>query len=458
MRHYSKALLGGVAALALGGYTSGAANAFDETNWKWDLNILTNISESVIINIDIDPIGKVLDEVVQYQIGDVKATSSISNIYNWKPLEAVEVKSGYTAQHNLTVDTGYYSKNSGSGSGSAWAKGHLTTGQSNTAGLAGQLTTTASPDGDTPFFIGGAGALGGYFVSGGPSGAAGAGVIGAIGAHAHPGEVSFDGSLTAYQSQTNSFDAAIAGGYRYNTTASGDNDFHVNVTEEHITTTYKLVPKLQNALNELPQVSSVSTAIGNMISIETDTPVQESSLQVVFDTVEQKKFCRGEGQDRKCYGNKVDFDLANFDLDADLNVQDASPNLDSNNYNHDVALLLGLAAGAGLIEQADITASAEAYNIWNAQVDATATAIGNLKSINLETSKRDNGLVMADITQLSVANVSADANTHDIHLVNYNNLGKLDDAIAKATATAIGNAVNIKVNSAQCTAPCGTTP
>ena len=129
--------------------------------------------------------------------------------------------------------------------------------------------------------------------------------------------------------------------------------------------------------------------------------------------------------------------------------QPPEPNLDSGNYNHDVALLLGLAAGAGLIEQADITASAKAYDIWNAQTEATATAIGNIKSIDLETVRNANGLIIADITQLSVANVSADASVTGVNLINYTNLGKLDDPIAKATATAIGNAVNIKLNSGQ---------
>lgn len=145
----------------------------------------------------------------------------------------------------------------------------------------------------------------------------------------------------------------------------------------------------------------------------------------------------------------MNFEEAPFDLDADLNLQDELYDLDTGNHNHDVALLLGLAAGAGLIEQADISASSSASNIYNAQVESTASAFGNLKSINVETTEWDNGLVLADITQLSVANVSADATAYDVHLVNYNNLGKLTDPIASATATAIGNVVNIKVDSGQ---------
>ena len=203
---------------------------------------------------------------------------------------------------------------------------------------------------------------------------------------------------------------------------------------------------------ELPKVASVATAAGNIVSIETDTAVQEHSLQVVFDDVDKRCGRRGggESQVRNSRGGcGVNFEHAPFDLDADLNLQNNLPDLDTDNYNHDVALLLGLAAGAGLIEQADISASSSVNHIFNAQVDSTASAFGNLKSIDVSTAANMNGLVMADITQLSVANVSASATANDIHLVNYNNFGNLTDPIAKATATAIGNVVNIKVNSGQ---------
>ena len=110
MRLYKHALMGGVAALALGGFTAGtmsAAQAYDNKTWTWNLTTTTNINETVNININIDPIGKVLDEVMQIQIGDVKSTAEVAHVYNWKPLEEVEVKTGYSKDFNLTVDGGY---------------------------------------------------------------------------------------------------------------------------------------------------------------------------------------------------------------------------------------------------------------------------------------------------------------------------------------------------------------
>jgi hypothetical protein len=448
--------LGGVAAVALGSVavgTASTANAFTESNWTWTLNNTSNIDERVTIDITIDPVGKILDEVMQIQIGDVEAEAKVSNVHNLKPLELVKVKSGYEVDYALTVDGGYKFEKSLKGSAGATYKYGEETTNSWEHTLNGSLETEGE---GVPFFIGGAGAIGGFFVSGGPSGAAGAGVLGAIGAYATDGDASFDASLggsSTYGTDTNGY-FLVEGGYEV--AGQGNFEGHLNLQEKFVTTTYHYFPAIQDALKELPKVEAVATAVGNLVSIESDTAVQESSLQVLFDDVDPHRRRRGEGGNNipvvaSTGGGHVDFEDADFDLDADLSLQDSKYDLDSGNYNHDVALLLGLAAGAGLIEQADIKAESEAEYILNAQVLSSATAIGNVKSIGVETDVPDNGLVIADITQLSVANISADASAKNIELVNYTNLGKLEDPIVAATATAIGNAVNISVNSGQFT-------
>jgi hypothetical protein len=123
---------------------------------------------------------------------------------------------------------------------------------------------------------------------------------------------------------------------------------------------------------------------------------------------------------------------------------------------------MALAGGADLFTKANVTATSYVDDILNASVESTATAIGNLKSVNVKTTDYDNGVVLADITQVSVADVSATSMVGGgprvaclsvecnglyggIEIVNYNNLGGME--IATSTATAIGNAVNITVNS-----------
>jgi hypothetical protein len=132
---------------------------------------------------------------------------------------------------------------------------------------------------------------------------------------------------------------------------------------------------------------------------------------------------------------------------------------------HDVALLTTLSAGAGLLKKADITATSTVNDILNASVESTATAIGNIKSIDVNTANPENGLVIADVAQVSIADVSAYSTVGGglqaltvcdgpcgypgggINLINYTNLGGLP--IVTSNATAIGNVLNIKVNSGQ---------
>lgn len=470
MRLNRKALMGTVAAVALGGAmgVSTAAQAFDNVNWTWNQFIDEPITKTVTINIAIDPIGMIDDQIMQIQIGDVHAESHVSGVYNWKPLEQVEYKTGYKAEHNVDVDGGYHYKNGGFGKASGSQSYSTTTRDAFRATLDAGLTTDGN---GVPFFIGGVGAgeANASFppLTGGISADA---VFGFIGAYATDGEAGFDadigGSLTTSHSNSSSWNSQ----YAYFNAGFGEFGGHLNVTTEEILTIYALAPALQDAKKELPKVESSATAVGNLISIESDVAVQEHSLQVVADTNCNHVDNGATGPQQGCNPN---FDNAQFDLDADLNVNNAFINVDSGNYYHDVALLTTMQAGAGLLKKADISAVSTVNDILNASVESTATAIGNLKSIDLTTSARENGLVIADITQVSVADVSAYSTVGGgllsapalseegyyygggINLVNYKNLGGV--TIAKSTATAIGNVVNIGVNSGQNT-PAGTTP
>lgn len=455
MRLNRKALMGTVAAVALAGYAIGVpteANAFDNTNWTWTLTNNTTINETINISVDIDPIGKVLDEVLQIQIGDVTAVSNVSGVYNWKPLsEQVVGVIGYSRDKTVSVDGNYSYDVSGHGSQGVIGGSFNTTTNSFQANLNGSLETEGS---GIPFFIGGAGAIGGYFTSPGPDGAAGAGVIGAIGAYATDGDASFDANLGGSLTQGTSSFGGEWSKYWYSHKGSGVFAGDLHFTDTDITRIYGLAPAIQDAELELPVVKSTAIAIGNSISIEADTAVQEHSLQVVADT-----HCRFTD----CHN--PDFYDADFKLDAAFFVNGSPVNVDSGNYMHDVALLTTLSAGAGLLKKADITATSTVNDILNASVESDATAIGNIKSISVETTNPVNGLVVADISQVSIADVSAYSNVGGglqaltvcdgpcgypgggINLINYTNLGGLP--IVTSNATAIGNVLNVKVNSAQ---------
>jgi len=79
-------LLAGASTLALGLMVAAApASAFDTVNWTWDAAITETVTKDVTITIDMAPTGMVMLEDLQVQIGDVTATSTVSNIRNVQP-------------------------------------------------------------------------------------------------------------------------------------------------------------------------------------------------------------------------------------------------------------------------------------------------------------------------------------------------------------------------------------
>ena len=315
------------------------------------------------------------------------------------------------------------------------------------------------------FFIGGdIVAAGGGSIPPGAGLIVGTGGAALAGAFAKNGAAEFESGFNANtNASTNSsaeLNVDIDGSLVYTETGSSSKSTTVEMAQQasksyseiinkrEIVTVYAIQEAVQDALLELPEVIDQATAVGNLVTVNGDVMVQEHSGQFLFDTVDNRRVCKTEFCEPGPVA-KVNFEEADFDLDADLNLQNDLPNLDTNNHFHDLALLFGLAAGAGLIEQAEISAKSEVYNIYNATGSSAATAIGNLKSIGVDTTNPSNGVVLADVTQLSVANVRANATAYNIDVVNYTNLGGLDRAIARSTATAIGNSLNITVDSAQ---------
>ncbi len=482
MRLNKTALLGGVAALALGVGTAGfgvEAEAFDDVSWKWDKDINEIITKNVNINVNINPIGDISDQVLQMQIGNVSANSSTSNITNYKPLEEVQFKVGYEADIALTVDKAYSQSATQSASQqSNWStkvEKTLDADLTATASLAtsnnSHIATTSNgfvetEGGEPAFFIGGAlVAAGGGSIPPGAGLIVGTGGAALAGAFAEDGNASFESAFNATtdaRTESNAnLNVDIDGSLLYTETgsksASKTMSESISKTEKYsetvnvreVVTVYAIQEAVQDAVLELPEVIDQATAIGNLVTVNSDVMVQEHSGQFLFDTVDNRRVCKSEQCEPGPIAKKVNFEDADFDLDADLSLNDIEKDLHTNNHFHDLALLFGLAAGAGLIEQADISAKSEVYNIYNATGSAAATAIGNLKSIGVDTNNSNNGVVIADVTQLSVANVRASARARDIDIVNYTNLGGLDRAIARSTATAIGNSLNITVDSGQ---------
>ncbi len=156
-----------------------------------------------------------------------------------------------------------------------------------------------------------------------------------------------------------------------------------------------------DALTELPEVVSAATAVGNNTNIEADTAVQLHEAQILVGDIEYPT----SGEDGSVEGIGV----------------------------------LGLG-----VTPATISATSEVYDILNASVDSSATAVGNNLAVNIEAEGPDR-LLIADVVQVSVADVTATSSVYDVNLYNYTNLGALDRPIVNSVATAVGNNKSISV-------------
>lgn len=224
-----------------------------------------------------------------------------------------------------------------------------------------------------------------------------------------------------------------------------------------------------DATVDLPSVVSAATAVGNNQSITSDVPVFLHDGQFVANT-------RYNGE----YG--CDF-LCTMKTAMPGTDVDSYDGRHSGNLHTDLALLFSLGAIVGVLTPADISAESNVWNIRNATVDSSATAVANNISVTLKSNvdgtdsadgdrlavctdgrcgppgPRDGGallsnhVLIADITQFAYANVSAVSNVCDVSLDDYKNLSPNTDdlsatlgrPIVSSVATAVGNNVSITV-------------
>src|SRR5690554_5630966 len=111
---------------------------------------------------------------------------------------------------------------------------------------------------------------------------------------------------------------------------------------------------------------------------------------------------------------------------------------------------------------ADVDAKSLVWDIVNASVDSSATAVGNNLSVDLETAgvnskkkghkKGDSNdlIVIGDLSQYSHADLTALSVVSNVGVVNYNNLANLGDDLGRnlvsSVATSVGNNASISVS------------
>lgn len=100
-----KLLLASAAVAVIGsGIVSTPAMAFDEVNWTWDKFVTENVLMDVDFDIVTAPSGMVEIEKIQMQIGDVTATSTVSNITNNPPVDDTAEPAPAPIPTNFEID------------------------------------------------------------------------------------------------------------------------------------------------------------------------------------------------------------------------------------------------------------------------------------------------------------------------------------------------------------------
>lgn len=232
-----------------------------------------------------------------------------------------------------------------------------------------------------------------------------------------------------------------------NVNQSGENiDFVLRITGE---IPFEELGGVKEAI-DLPKVENTATAVANNQQIESTVPVYLHDAQIAAG----------------------DFNGDDFFIDPFV-VEDYAASLnyaldfdgEGGNTHTTIAALTLLGAATGFINPAEITADATIFDANNTMVDNAATAVTNNMSVELAALTPNDAVVIADITQVGVADVYADATLTScgecgdaaVELNGYTDfaaagLGPLgidgveQVPIVSNVATAVGNNLSIKVS------------
>lgn len=177
------------------------------------------------------------------------------------------------------------------------------------------------------------------------------------------------------------------------------------------------VPDPFDATTQLPKVEVAALALGNSESIDSAVATYVNEGQFTFNV--------NEGDPEA---------LAGWDEGAD------------NDHNALAEDALS-AALVGFIAPSNLTATATANNVEQAQLEVSATSIANNHAIDLQPGSDQDSVLIADLTQFAYANNNAFATVNTHTLSNWDNLGEIEGPVLDVSATAAGNISNISVGS-----------
>jgi hypothetical protein len=235
----------------------------------------------------------------------------------------------------------------------------------------------------------------------------------------------------------------------------------------------KIPVKPLDARVELPIIQASAQAIGNNQSITTDTPVFLHDAQFVADVKEYDRYRKPNGEwDTNSLASAMP-ESSNY---RNKCWDKCGPQGPDGNLHTDLAGLFLLGSVFHVFKHADISASSSVYDVKNVSVANSSTAVANNISVDLASDvdggsscntgckdRLSNHVVLADITQFALANVTATTTTKHVTATGYDHMRQLEtDVLSQregdpgytisvptpwisSTATAVGNSVSINV-------------
>lgn len=193
-----------------------------------------------------------------------------------------------------------------------------------------------------------------------------------------------------------------------------------------------------NALTELAKVEGAATAAANMDITKSNYQSYTHTAQVAFGGYD------AFNPTGDYYYPGDDSDLIALSV---LGQAGAYLAYDDGNESHDAVKLASLAGLLGKIKTGYVSAEANGKYVTNAKLDLSASAFGNMHSVSVEANAPYNygyntytdAILIADVGQFNLMNVSASADGRGHYVGGYSKMGKLTDPINKAVATAVGN-------------------
>lgn len=392
-------LLAGTAIVAGASLIGSQAMAFDQVEWEWDAYVNTNVDQDLFSTTVVDPTGLVMLQDLQIQIGDVSAYSYVSGITNNPPAtEPTDVSFTFQTEVRENVDpadAGYFNETFADG-----------------VGFQDPIP------------------LDGYFDDEDPSSPDSADGFENIDSVYFDVSGVDEGQISIQGAHTDAFNGDVEG---------GEDLLLFTVTIEDI----EASPDMYDALDELPEVESVATAVGNNANIESITKTDVHEGQFVLDA---DGWLIGDDHGDIGDGGWDILGIVGGGVASALWSEAAG---DDPNTNLSLAIGLLTASVMGGLEKASIYAESQVWDIENATVDSAATAVANNKSITLDPhSVNNDSVLIADLTQFAYADVGAYSNVSDVTISNYYNLNPdvLGKPIVSSVATAVGNNLSVTVD------------